>query len=358
MNRETYEPSEITSVADLLDQLVSKNLVTAATAVIASADAILDERAVSQLQPEQGTSVASELRFDFASLTKPWTATVAVALDETRTLPLDTTVGSIWSSAAESLKRVSMADLLRHEGGFQAWAPLYHLCKARKDVAEFLLEGAVLGAKAGTYSDLGYILWGVSAEQALGRDLGSLYMQVLGGLSPESTLGPSSSSITPIHPCALDTDVEQRLARDLGHEIATLGTPGLGEVQDGNARFMGGFSSHAGLFGAARDLVELGRCWLTPDRYPAAATAEIAVSGNEAYGLGWARRDTSKSAGETLDRNSFGHTGFTGSSVWVDPSAERILVLAAHRASTDVDLARWRRAFHRLALGGQTGLEM
>ncbi len=344
MNPQARDELRFSSVSELLDSLEAQELVTAASAVIASPTAILYEKSVG------AAAMAAETRYDLASVTKPFTATVAVSLDQAGRFTLDTTLGSVWGASLGALQRVSMADLLRHEAGFSPWAPLYELCVDDSEVALYLLRGNLLGAHSGTYSDLGYILWGLSAERALESRLPEIYAEILGKLSPSSTLGPASISNLPIQTCVLDTDVEQSLARELGLTIDRLGAPGAGEVQDGNARFFGSFSAHAGLFGTPRDLVELGRSWLIATSFPRAATVEIALSGQGPYGIGWARRDSSRSAGEALSEHSFGHTGFTGCSVWVDPEVERILVLAAHRVSTAVDLSPWRCAFHRTAL--------
>ncbi len=344
MNPQAQDNLRFSSVSDLLDALEAQELVTAASAVVASPTKILYRQSIGS------ATEAKETRFDLASVTKPCTATVAVGLDQVGILALDTMLEDIWGSIAGPLQSVSMADLLRHEAGFRPWAPLYKLCGSGEEVAAVLLGGDLLGAQPGTYSDLGYILWGLSAERALGSSLQAINADALGKISSGSTLGPASVSRLPIHPCTLDTDVEQELATELGLTIDRLGAPDAGEVQDGNARFLGGRSAHAGLFGTAQDLVELGRSWLIGTSPPRAASVEVALSGQGPYGLGWARRDPSNSAGEALSERSFGHTGFTGCSLWIDPDVERILVLAAHRASTTVDLSPWRRTFHRMAL--------
>jgi CubicO group peptidase (beta-lactamase class C family) len=344
MNPQTQDNLRFSGISELLDSLEAQELVTAASAVIASPTAILYRKSVGK------AAMTAETRYDLASVTKPFTATVAASLDQVGRFTLDRTLGSVWGTSLGPLQQVSMADLLRHEAGFSSWAPLYELCVDESEVAPCLLRGNLLGAPSGTYSDLGYILWGLTAERALGSRLPEIYAETLGKLSPSSTLGPASISSLPIQTCVLDTDVEQSLATELGLTIDRLGAPRAGEVQDGNARFLGGFSAHAGIFGTPLDLVELGRSWLIAANFPRSATVEIALSGQGPYGIGWARRDSSRSAGEALSELSFGHAGFTGCSVFVDPEVERVLVLAAHRVSTTVDLSPWRCAFHRIAL--------
>ena len=76
---------------------------------------------------------------------------------------------------------------------------------------------------------------------------------------------------------------------------------------------------------------------------------DAALSGEGPYALGWARWSEEGSSGPALPRSSFGHTGFTGGSLWIDPERERIYVLLAHRLSSRIDFNPFRREFHRLA---------
>ena len=95
-----------------------------------------------------------------------------------------------------------------------------------------------------------------------------------------------------------------------------------GEVHDGNAFRRGGVSGHAGLFATARDVWALARVWLDPARreWTRDRTADLA----EARGLGWQGRRGAGSAIPEMSDASFGHTGFTGTSVWVDPERDRV----------------------------------
>ena len=343
---------KISSPGHLVESLTSLGLVSQAEAIVATSDTIVSRDMASSAGALQAADRDSEAIFDLASLTKPFTATLAVMLDEDDRLPLDTRVGEIWGRTGAVWKEIALADLLRHESGLLSWAPLYHLCDDRNEVEETILNGSLLGAPAGTYSDLGYVLWGLSAERALQCSLGELFVESLSELSDclRRSIVVSGSPVLSTH-AELDTEVEQGLAGELGLEIDLLGPPQPGQVQDGNARFLGGLGGHAGLFGTARSLAELGEIWLSPDRLPLTASPEVACSGKGRFGLGWARAEFNDSAGNSLSRSSFGHNGFTGCSLWVDTEADRVLVLAAHRTSTAVDLTPWRRAFHDVVMG-------
>ncbi|NDJ60188.1 MAG: beta-lactamase family protein, partial [Chloroflexi bacterium] len=107
-----------------------------------------------------------------------------------------------------------------------------------------------------------------------------------------------------------------------------------GEVHDENANGVGGVAGHAGLFASTRDIARFGQAWLTGDprlgievALHEAATTQQAATGPELRGLGWMLKSPeNSSAGDTFSPTAYGHTGFTGTSLWIDP--ERHLVVA------------------------------
>jgi CubicO group peptidase (beta-lactamase class C family) len=106
----------------------------------------------------------------------------------------------------------------------------------------------------------------------------------------------------------------------------------VGEVHDEKCYHLGGVSGSAGLFGTAGDLVKYAHLWLDPDKYEVIPTAMIqaAISGPfQNRGLGWEVLDDFQSipysCGTLWSRGSFGHTGFTGTSLWIDPSHDLIV---------------------------------
>lgn len=145
-----------------------------------------------------------------------------------------------------------------------------------------------------------------------------------------------------------------------------------GTVHDGNAWYaLGGISGNAGLFGTAHDVGLLGQMWLDTGRVGTrrvlsewtaqAATSDVTEHLNEARGLGWqinrtARGDSTRSdadissAGNMLGVRAFGHTGFTGTSVWIDPDLDLVAVLLTNRVHPTVReravITDLRRRFH------------
>jgi len=338
-----------------LDQLAASGAVSAVSALVGTAEGIewAGAAGVARRGPPE-RALEDDTRFDLGSLTKPFVATLALALDAAGELPLALPVGEVWPQADPRLARLPLADLLCHAAGFAAWAPLYRRCRSRAEVLALLLGGELLGAAPGTYSDLDFILWGRAAEERLGRPLWDLLHERV--LAP---LGLSTVTLAPgdregVAESRMGTGKEVELAAEQGIAIDDLGPPAPGEVQDGNARFLSGLgvalSGNAGLFGRAHDLWALGVEWLRPGRLFSSAAKDAALARGEGlYSLGWVRRNVEGSAGPTIGPASFGHSGFAGGSLWIDPEPGRILVLLGARTDPAVDLNLWRRRFHALA---------
>jgi len=125
-----------------------------------------------------------------------------------------------------------------------------------------------------------------------------------------------------------------------------------GEVHDGHAFRRGGVSANAGLFGTARDVWSLARTWLDGAR--AEFVADRTPQHAESRGLGWQRARGSLAAVPEMSPDSFGHNGFTGTSVWVEPRRERIAVLLTNRihpTAPEANFQEVRKRFHELVWG-------
>jgi CubicO group peptidase (beta-lactamase class C family) len=337
------------SLGAFLDAMLASGGVLAAAALVGDRRRILRRAAAGSLRPS-GEGLPERPLFDLASLSKPWAATAALRLDTAGVLSLETQLGELWPLVAPSLERKTLADLLAHRAGLRAWAPLALHCVGPGEVPQLLLSGVLSGARSGTYSDLGPMLWALSAQRATGSSLrellGATVLAPLGLGAGDCTTRPA---VTRAVASPLDNRRERELAAAQGLELPPGGAPSPGTVQDGNARFLGGFPGHAGLFATADALWTLGRAWLgTPRGFLPAAARRAALAGSGRWLIGWERRRRG-SAGPALSAGSFGHSGFTGGSLWIDPEGERIVVLLAHRTAPEIDLAPWRRRFHRLA---------
>jgi CubicO group peptidase (beta-lactamase class C family) len=239
--------------------------------------------------------------------------------------------------------RVTVRQLLSHSGGLAAWAPLYREA-AGADAIETRIAAADLVYEPGTrsvYSDLGFILLGPVLTRASAapsfEDLAHRRVLTPLGMADAGYRPPE-----PWRPRIAPTEHDPWRGRML-----------RGEVHDENAAALGGVAPHAGLFGAAPDLARfaemlLGGGVLDGRRVVSAATIEsftrrAGVPGSS-RALGWdtpddgsGRRSSSpgepaySSAGALLSPRSFGHTGFTGTSLWIDPERGAFVALLSNR---------------------------
>lgn len=302
--------------------------------------------------------------FDVASLTKPLvTATLTLALVADDRLALDAPIGRFIPSWREGAKaRATIRHLLTHTSGLPAWKPFYRRLEPAQiatpegkrrvidDVEREPLETEP-GA-ASRYSDLGFILLGSLIEREAGRPLDRLAAERI--FTP---LGLPSMSYRP---------VGAPLARDRAARVASTeacpwrGRVLRGEVHDENAYAMGGVAGHAGLFADARDVHRLVRAWRDARtgraaRWPAALVDEFLTRqgglGDGGWALGWTVPTPPSTSGSRFSPRSFGHLGFTGTSVWVDPDRDLTVVLLTNRVHPDranAALAAFRPAIHDL----------
>ncbi|MFL5262286.1 MAG: serine hydrolase domain-containing protein [Anaeromyxobacteraceae bacterium] len=302
--------------------------------------------------------------FDLASLTKVVaTASLAALLAEEGTLPLDAPAAR-WlpGLAAGGGAAITVRHLLAHASGMAAWRPLSARTRGRDAILAAVLAEpleAAPGSRA-VYSDLGFVALGAVVEAAAGAPLDVLFdARVAGPLALADTffLPARDPALAARRRAAHGFAAARRVVDDAGHGVL------CGEVDDDNARAMGGVAGHAGLFGSARDVARLGQAWLDAvhGRSPwlGADTAarfvarDAATPGSE-RALGW---DTPSREGSSLGarlgrgpRGAVGHLGFTGTSLWVDLDHEVVCALLTNHVHPDgADRARmraFRATFH------------
>jgi len=348
-------------VRAFLDEVVGAGVVSAAVALQGTAEKVDWERAAGWAR--EGTAAEVSTRFDLASLTKPVVASLALVLDAEGALPLAARIGEVWPEAHRDLARRPLSDLLRHRSGLAAWTPLYRCCGSVEEVFSLIVRGGrageLLGARAGTYSDLGYMLWGAAAERRTGMSLAELLRSRILDPLGLSSVEPSPGDQPDVAASGMGTGKEVELAARQGFDVSDLGPPPVGMPQDGNARFLvalgagGGVCGHAGLFGGACDLWRLGAEWLAPGRVLKPEGVAGALKGGGSFALGWWRRTLRGSAGRALPAAAFGHTGFAGNSLWIDPERRRVYILLGSRLDPATDMNRWRRRFHTLAAASE-----
>ena len=267
--------------------------------------------------------------YDLASLTKVIaTTTLAMQAVEEGRLDLDKPVQFYLPAFRGSGKeRVTVRHLLTHSSGLRADSPLWRQTPSADSALRFvnaLPLDTVPGARM-VYSDMGAIVLGEVIERVLGGRLDRLaHDRIFAPLGMHSTrFRPPSSWIPRIAATEYDTAWRRRIVR--------------GEVHDEKAAWLRGVAGHAGLFGSALDLLTFGE-WLLVRVTSGAGVAKQFVQRQEIVpgstrALGWDTPAPGNSAGTLLDSGSFGHTGFTGTSIWIDPDKSLVIVLLTNRVN-------------------------
>ncbi|MCK4579397.1 MAG: beta-lactamase family protein, partial [Candidatus Marinimicrobia bacterium] len=274
--------------------------------------------------------------------------TVAMKLVEDRYLVLDEPLHNYFPQFAGKWKdQVTARHLLTHSSGLPEYNRYWEIGLGPEQVLDHILS-TELEYAPGTqyvYSDLGMILFTALAELTAGRDFSEL--------ASEWVFDPMGMSVTSYNPPA------ELLDRIIPTEVDQEGRTGLihGEVHDGNTHFLGGVSAHAGAFSSARELARLGVLYLgggfiAGQRLLEEETIEAFVQPQEmpagsGRALGWQMASSTAHAGGLLSESAFGHTGYTGTCIWIDPEKELIVVLLTNRVHPTRDNNRIRAVRQR-----------
>lgn len=313
-----------------------------------------------RLDPRQGfAAVTDSTIYDMASLTKTIaTTTAAMILVDEGKLDLDAPVRRYlpeWGGSPAK-DRVTVRNLLLHNAGLAPFSPLYQQVRGRRSYLK-RIAALPLDHEPGTrtvYSDFGPVLLGFIIEDLSG--------QALDVFAHERIFGPLGMRDTGFNPmwwaepgrgAANDGDEDPHAAllarvapteRDTTFRFQHI----QGYVHDENAYALGGVAGHAGLFSSARDLVVFAQMLLNGGVYGGrrivsektvrAFTRRAADESTRA--LGWDTPGEKSSAGEYFSATSFGHTGFTGTSLWIDPERDLFLILLTNRVNPSRDNQR------------------
>jgi len=294
------------SVADLLAEARAAGLATDLDLVVLVGDEVV-------LAERQGEACS----WDLASLTKVLAgAPAAYAAIDAGEIGFGTPVCQVLEGIDP---RLSVAHLLSHSAGFPAWLPLYSTASSRSEVLEQALATPLEAAPGDrhTYSDIGFLVLCALVER-----LGGARIDALVGPLPGLSWGASSAAPT--------------------EDCAERGGVVVGEVHDLNCWRMGGVSSHAGLFGDALAVARQGRRHLLDSRADGAIAWAWRHRGAGSHVLGWDGLSEPSSSGAFFPADSVGHLGFTGTSLWVAPSQDVVVVLLTNRVHPSIDDLRIR----------------
>jgi len=280
-------------------------------------------------------AVEADTLFDLASVTKVVATTaMAMILYERGVLDLEAPVAAVVPEFASGDARrgeVTLRMLLAHSSGLPAYEKLFLDARTREE----LLRAAFatpLTAEPGTraeYSDIGFIILGLALERLADEALDTFCQrEVFGPLAmSHTTFNPAQALRESIPPTADDRTFRKRIIR--------------GEVQDENASVLGGVAGHAGLFSSADDMARFAHAMLNggypilrTETVPLFTRREPAPEGTS-RALGWDTRSAPSQSGKYFSTRSFGHLGYTGTSLWIDPERQISITLLTNRTWPD-----------------------
>lgn len=304
--------------------------------------------------------------YDLASLTKPLATGTLLVLAMRDGLELRAPLGEFLPELHGSpWAEVSLEACATHTAGFPAWAPLYGGGGGHRDAYLETLADISPVAPPGSrveYSCLGFIALGLVLERGFGASLGAVFAELVAsplGLDNELLFVPGAATVTAAG--QRRWGVEEAKLAELALPVSPPSArPGTVPCDDGNARGLGGEAGNAGLFGTAAAVASLaaeylpgGGVLLTGEEADLATRCRTDSMAHR-RSLGWQLAGTPGcSAGPSLSSGAVGHTGFTGTSLWLDGLAGAVLVLLSNRlhpGGRTPDLHPLRRRFHTLAL--------
>ncbi|SIR65840.1 CubicO group peptidase, beta-lactamase class C family [Haladaptatus litoreus] len=338
---------------DTLDAFLARGLDEAvypgAVAAVGTADGIGKIAAAGRRDPERDDAMTRTTVFDAASLTKPViTATTALSLVESGVVALSDELHR-YLPELEGHRRgeIRLLELLTHSSGLQPYA-FSKSWDSPSDVFDGLRDRSLLEAEPGTryeYSCLNFVYLAEALRRATDRSLADLAETHV--FDP---VGMNASCLGP-------TD-EANLAATYCHEHRdrTL----RGEVHDPLGWAMDGDSGNAGLFTTVDDLAAFARSYLVADgTVLSAATVERLQDDwlpdcADRHSLGWRLADGTYPA-PNWSRRGLGHTGYTGTSLWLDHDRDRFAVLLTNQVydGKDTGLIRFRERFHAMVAAGR-----
>lgn len=316
--------------------------------------------------------------YDLASLTKVLvTGLLTAKLIEDGRVGLDDPVSRFLPEFDVADKRkITVRQLVSHMSQIPAWKPLYLFASDPGNVLTEIAETPLdTGPPSVIYSDLNFIILGKLIERVTGKDLDAVASEMIFmPLGLRSTMyNPPDMLRRKIAGSELGNKYEQEMCIEKGFAPKVGSGEGeakgsafrdyqiWGEVHDGNAFYMGGVSGHAGLFSTAKDIFKIAEQFLpnysqilNPETCALFRT-DLTPGMNEHRSFAFQLATMPEStAGVAMSRESFGHLGFTGTGLWIDPVRDRVFVLLTNRTHDHplpfVIINAVRRRFHELAI--------
>jgi CubicO group peptidase (beta-lactamase class C family) len=329
------EPAVLARVDSIITSALADRAAPGAAVAIGRHGKLIKLQGYGRLDYRPGYGAATESSiYDLASLTKVvGTTSAAMMLVDEGRLELDAPLARYlpeWQHHADK-QHITIRNLLQHNAGFEAFAPLYRTYTGRKQYFEAiaLLPLAYPTGEKTIYSDFSVILLALAIERVTGTPIDEfLHTRLFEPLGMSDTgYNPAEQLRDRVAPTEVDTIFRMQHVH--------------GVVHDENAFALGGVAGHAGLFSSARDLARFAQMLLNGGEYGgrrfinANTIAQFTrrQSESSSRALGWDTPSANSSAGDYFSTTSFGHTGFTGTSIWMDPEQDVFVILLTNRVN-------------------------
>ncbi len=324
----------------IIQQAIEDKVFPGASLVVAQAGRLLALRGLGSFTYEAGAAaISKETVFDVASVTKVvGTTAMAMLLYDAGQLDLDLPVCSVFPEfAGEDARRreVTVRLLLAHSSGLPAYERLFQHARTREELVQAAMTTPLAAApgERAEYSDIGFIILGEVLARLAGETLDRFCQTRIFG-----PLGMAHTGYCP--PAAWKAEIPPTVDdREFRHRVVQ------GEVHDENASVMGGVSGHAGVFASAGDLAAFAQAVLDSRSGREGAlfrretvllfTRRPVAPAKDSHALGWDTPSQPSQSGQYLSESSFGHLGYTGTSLWIDPERELSLTLLTNRTWPD-----------------------
>ena len=354
--RAKFSPARLDSLVKVVEEAITDTAFPGAALLVARSGKVVFNRGFGHFRYDPASPpVIPNTMFDLASVTKVAATTTAIMILYDRgMLDLDHRVADyLLEFGQQGKERITIRHILTHTSGLTAWVPLFDSCKGKDEVKEkiFGMELEYRTGKKTIYSDLGMITIGLVIEKISGMPLDQFCREEI-----YEPLGMTHTMFNP--------------PKELWDQIAPTedspqwGRVMQGEVHDQNAYVMGGVAGHAGLFSTAGDMAILlqmilnggyynGRRFFSPETVEL-FTERANLVEESSRALGWDTRSEPASTGAYFTDETFGHLGFTGTSVWVDPERQLLVVLLTNRvypSRENIKIRQVRPRVHDAVMG-------
>lgn len=325
----------VAQVDDAIRGGITRGVYPGAVVIVGRRDSLLYARGYGHLTWDLGSPVPSpdSTIWDLASITKiVSTMSSAMRLVDQGKLDLNAPVSTYLPRFTDGLKRrVTVRMLLDHTSGLKSYVPFYQRAHSRSRAIDMLYEQPLQRAPgdSAVYSDLNALLLGLLVEQVAGMPIDRFAQREV--FTP---LGMHETMFKP----------SRKLRKRIAPSGIWRGHPIAGEVNDQNAVAFGGVAGHAGVFATARDLARYAQVWLHGGVGPEglwvkSGTMATFLSRGTNTGsrlLGWDTRERLIGElsvfGDLTSDATYGHTGFTGTLIWIDPPRDLFLVFLTNRS--------------------------